>query len=123
MYLLLLKILNGLTEEIKRMEESGYVCKKEYLSPNSFFLYKETDGRRFENIHVFPVGHVRVAEFIDTRDYLREHPEEAKKYSEIKSALVKKFPYDYVSYRKVKDEYLNIELRDKVNDWRFKKIK
>lgn len=119
--LIIVEDVTNIREETEKMEKLGYLYKENYLTPNSLFLCKEIDGERLENVHVFPIGHARINEFLDKRDYLREHPDEAKKYSDIKVELSKRFPNDYVSYRKEKDHYLNIELKDKVNDWKNNK--
>lgn len=109
--------VHDLTQERQEMETLGYSYKENYLAPNSLFLAKEADGKRVENIHIFPEGHERIANFIDKRDYLRTHPAEIRRYEEVKTDLAKKFPNDYRSYSKGKDEYLNHELVEKVRQW------
>ena len=118
--LVIVEGIADLRKETYKMEGLGYLYKENYLSPNSLFLCKEIDGERLENIHIFPTGHTRIAEFLNKRDYLRVHPEEVKKYSDIKVQLAKEFPNDYISYKKGKDYYLNVELREKGNTWKLK---
>jgi GrpB-like predicted nucleotidyltransferase (UPF0157 family) len=104
--------------EREKMENLGYMYKENYLAPSSLFLCRDEDGKRLENIHIFPQGHPKIAEFIDKRDYLRTHPEEVRRYEHLKEQLAKQFPDDYLSYRKAKGEYLNQELAEKVKIWK-----
>ena len=43
---------------------------------------------------------------ISVRNYLSSHPEEGKKYSDLKKKLYTEYPDDYGNYRKYKDEYM-----------------
>ncbi|MAF80243.1 hypothetical protein CL629_04155 [bacterium] len=110
--------MHDIKNERIEMEKLGYSYKENYIAEESMFFCREKNGKRLENIHVFPVGHSKIDEFIDKRDYLKTHPQEIKRYERIKSMLIKQFPNDYISYRKGKDKYLNTELREKVVEWK-----
>ena len=45
-------------------------------------------------------------ERLNFSDYLREFPEEAKRYEELKRSLAEKYPNDRVAYTKGKAEYI-----------------
>lgn len=100
--------------EREQMRKLGHMYKENYLTENSLFLCKEVDGVRIDNIHVFPTGHPRIASFIDKRDYFMAHPDEVKRYEEVKRTLAERFPDDYRSYSRGKGDYLNRELIDKI---------
>ncbi len=110
--------VDDVEDKIQEMKERLYLYKKDYIKKNSLFFCKDTEGRRVENIHVFPKGHPHIDELLDTRDYLRSHSEEIFRYTSIKTELAKKYPNDYISYRKEKDYYLNNELTKKVSIWK-----
>ena len=101
-----------------RMQNLGYMYKKNYIAENSLFFCKDVDGKRSENIHVFPEAHVRIASFIDKREYFRTHPDEVRRYEELKLSLAAQFPNDYRAYAKGKNDYLNRELEEKVHAWK-----
>ena len=68
---------------------------------------KERDNTRLVNLHFFQQGHKHIDEMLGLRDYFLSHPEAVKEYSQLKFGLVKKYPDDYGSYRKYKDEWMN----------------
>jgi len=116
--LVVVKAMEPFEIEKQKMQELGYQYQKNYLRENSLFFYQNIDGIRIENIHVFPVGHEKISEFIDTRDYLKTHPDSVRRYEELKERLYKEYPNDYISYRKGKDEFLSIELAQEVKRWK-----
>jgi GrpB-like predicted nucleotidyltransferase (UPF0157 family) len=50
------------------------------------------------NLYVCPVGTIGVVNQIAVRDYLRAHPEFARRYGELKKRLAMQFPNDIDSY-------------------------
>ena len=61
---------------------------------------------RLVDLYVFPDEHPKMTDMIDTRDYLRARPEEAKKFEEFKRKLFQKHPHDHVAYQEGKQSYL-----------------
>ncbi len=112
--------ISNLKNEVFEMQKLGYLYAKDYVAENSIFFCKNEGDIRLENIHVFPAEHPHAVEILDTRDYLRAHPEEVVRYETLKVSLAKTYPYDYVLYRKEKDVYLNLELAEKVRKWKLK---
>jgi GrpB-like predicted nucleotidyltransferase (UPF0157 family) len=45
------------------------------------------------------------------RDYLREHPDEAKQYELLKEDLARQFPYDTTIYARGKSSYVEGVIR------------
>lgn len=106
------------TNERKLMEEAGYKTIDNYIGPNTLIFYKEDkDQRKTENIHIWPKNHPKADRTILMRDYFRTHPEQAKRYQELKEKLTEQFPDDYPSYREGKDAFLE-EMAQLSNKWR-----
>lgn len=88
------------------MIAAGYRGLGEYVLPGTRLFVREEDDARLVNVHFFLHGHPHIEEMILTRDYLRSHPEEVKKYGDLKRSLYQEHPNDYGAYRKRKDEYM-----------------
>ena len=102
---------------ISEMESLGYKYLGEYVKPGSRLFIKERPGNadRLFNVHFFPNNHPHIRDMIRLRDYFRTHPEEAKKYANLKRELSEKHPDNYAQYRKLKDEYME-DLKKRVLD-------
>lgn len=88
------------------MIAAGYRDLGEYVLPETRLFVREEDNARLVNVHFFLQGHPHTEEMILVRDFLRSHPEEVKKYGELKQRLYQEHPDDYGAYRKPKDEYM-----------------
>lgn len=111
--LILVEDISGVDELNSKMESVGYKVLGEYIKPESRLFVKERDNVRLVNLHVFQKDHPHVEEMLQLRDYLRSHPEDAKEYGNLKFELFRKYPNDYASHRKYKDEYVE-KLKEKV---------
>lgn len=111
-----------LKAEREALEKFGYIYTDDVTAEDTLLLCKQAGGMRLENIHIYPRGHERISWFIDKRDYLRAHPEEARHYEEVKRLLNEKFPDDYVAYEAGKKDYLNHELVEKMAAWKKARI-
>lgn len=96
-----------------KMEEVGYKSLGEYVSPGTRLFVKEENNTRISNIHIFPKDHPHAKEMLLLRDYFRKRPELVEEYSRLKFELLAKYPDDYGSYRKYKDEWME-NLKDKM---------
>lgn len=107
--LITIKLIEPFIEEKKAMEAEGYLWGENYIEPNSIIFYKENpeDKSKTENIHVCVEGSGKALQFIQTRDYVRAHPERAAAYSELKKQLVLQYPGDYPAYRAEKKSFLD----------------
>lgn len=105
--LILVDDINGIQNIAEEeMRKLGYVYLGEYVKPGALLFAKEKDDARLINVHVMPKNHPEAKNMLDFRDYLRSHPEDIVEYSRLKLELFEKYPNDYTSYRKFKDEYL-----------------
>lgn len=82
--------------------------------------FPKGNENRTHHLHVFQAGNENIKAHLDFKEYLTNHPEEAKKYGEVKNRLAKKFPDNHYSYQDEKQEFVN-ELVRKANDWAVKR--
>lgn len=104
--LFVVRDISRISENIVAMEKTGYSSLGSRNDKNSHLFEKEENGNRIYIVHFYPKNHPEIKQMISIRDYLRNHEDEAKKYSEIKLSLFQKFPNDYTQYRKLKDEHM-----------------
>ncbi|MEJ7860479.1 MAG: GrpB family protein [Pyrinomonadaceae bacterium] len=89
----LLVEVGNITEVDERssvVEAFGYEAMGEFGIPGRRYFRKDNqEGIRTYQIHVFEVGSAQLDRHLAFRDYLIAHPEEARKYSELKRKLAK----------------------------------
>ena len=88
------------------MAVSGYEAWGEYGIPGRRFFTRERGPERLCNVHVFEAGTHEVERHLAFRDYLREHPEAARAYGDLKADLAAKFPTDIEAYVDGKDAFV-----------------
>ena len=99
--------LQNIEDNIPVMEQAGFEYAGQFVMENSRLFRVMKDHELLANIHFFLKGHPHIKEMLDLREYLRTHITEAEAYSNIKEELYKRYPNDYASYRKHKDEYMS----------------
>lgn len=83
------------------MSKLGYIAKGENGLPFRRFFFKDdpTDGTiRLFHLHVYQEGNPEIEQHLAYRDYLREKPEVAKKYADLKKSLAQKYPDNMTEY-------------------------
>ena len=90
----------------RKMEEMGYKSLGEYVRPGTRLFVRERNNTRLCNVHIFPKDHPHAKEMLLLRDYFRGHVDLMEEYSKLKFELLARFPDDYRSYRKHKDEWM-----------------
>ncbi len=82
------------------------------------YLYVRGDGD-FRTHHIHVVIHDSDAwkNYVDMRDYLNCHPDDARAYSELKESLAKQYPEDRETYTAMKSEMIR-EILTKARHWR-----
>ena len=88
------------------MAEKGYEAWGEYGIPGRRFFTKDRGPERLCNVHVFEAGTPEVERHLAFRDYLREHPETARAYGDLKKDLAERFPTDMEAYMEGKDAFV-----------------
>jgi GrpB-like predicted nucleotidyltransferase (UPF0157 family) len=98
------------------MAVSGYEAWGEYGIPGRRFFTKDRGPERLFNVHVFEAGTPEVERHLAFRDYLREHPETARAYGDLKADLAARFPTDIEAYMESKDAFVK-ETEKKAISW------
>ena len=89
-----------------QLEGVGYIAFGDYIGQGSRLFAREEDNARLVNVHVFETSSSKVSSMIGLRDYFRSHPKVVAEYSKLKLDLFTKYPNDYATYRKHKDEWM-----------------
>lgn len=101
-----------------QIEDVGYEAKGENGIPGRrYFQKSDENGIRKVHLHAYEKGNPELHRHLVFRDYLREHPEEANRYAEVKERAAKMFEYDIESYIAEKSSLVK-ELEQKALQWR-----
>jgi len=71
----------------------------------AWFIKRDAQGRRTHHIHMVEAGS-KMWDALYFRDYLREHPDMARRYEALKRSLSEKFRNDREGYTKGKTEFV-----------------
>jgi len=71
----------------------------------AWFIKRNSDRKRTHHIHMVKADS-ELWDRLYIRDYLREFPDEAKRYNELKKSLSEKYPNNRVEYTKGKTEFI-----------------
>lgn len=106
-------------ERNSAMQALGYEVMGELGIPGRRFFRKDNEaGIRTHHVHAFEVNSAQVKRHLTFRNYMRVHAEDAKKYSELKQELAKKYPNDIEGYMDGKDEFIK-EMDNKAAEWQI----
>jgi GrpB-like predicted nucleotidyltransferase (UPF0157 family) len=117
----IIDILIGVSkiEDIDRYNDSmagiGYEARGEYGLPGRRFFVKGVP-KRTHNVHIFQAGSLEIIRHANFRDYMIAHPEDARKYGELKRKLAEQFPYDIEAYCDGKDAFVK-EMERRAMAW------
>ncbi|MBO05889.1 MAG: GrpB family protein [Candidatus Pacebacteria bacterium] len=115
--LLIVPDVQDLVEEKEKMVGLGYEYQDNYIQEGTTTFWKSEDNdQKTQNIHVCFEGSEEARHFIEVTSYLKEHPEKAKEYEDLKIKLNEQHPNDYPAYRKGKNGYLK-ELEVIAKEW------
>jgi GrpB-like predicted nucleotidyltransferase (UPF0157 family) len=102
-------------EELRKV---GYEPKGENgISGRRYF--PKGNEIRTHHVHIFQVGNENIKPHLDFKKYLIKHPEDAKRYGDLKIKLAKQFPENHYKYQTEKQEFVN-ELVKKAKNWALK---
>jgi GrpB-like predicted nucleotidyltransferase (UPF0157 family) len=82
-----------------------YFWRTDVSPAYAWFIKRDSQGKRTHHIHMVEADS-KLWERLYFRDYLREFPEEAKHYAELKQSVAEKFPHDRIAYTKAKAGYV-----------------
>jgi len=94
----------------------GYLFAPDPASPDLHFFGKPAERPRTFHLHVCVAGSAHELRHLALRDYLRAHPEEARRYGEVKRELVARRPGDRLAYIAGKADYV-AALERRALDW------
>ena len=94
-------------EALPKLVDVGYesLWRSDLPPGHMMFIQRSLDGKRTHHIHMATAGH-KLWERLYFCDYLRKHPEEAARYSQLKRDLARQFPSDREAYTNGKSEYV-----------------
>jgi len=99
------------------MESLGYEVLGEYGIPGRRYFRKDNrEGIRTHHIHAFEAGAAEVGRHLAFRDYMRAHPVDAQRYSELKRSLAEEHPQSFDGYMDGKDGFIK-EMDRRAAQW------
>lgn len=106
--------MQAVKEEIQKL---GYEFRESWSTPQRLFfridLPDSAEGKRRYHIHLMCRGSQEWEDFLTFRDYLIGHPEEAKKYGELKKKAAEEVDEDGEKYRALKAPFFKQILKDR----------
>jgi GrpB-like predicted nucleotidyltransferase (UPF0157 family) len=109
------KDINRIDEFNREMVKFVYKPMGENEISQRRYFEKGRD-KRTHHVHIYEFGNPEIVRHLAFRDYLREYPDVAKKYGDLKEELSQFFPYDIESYIKGKEQ-LVLEIEKKAVAW------
>lgn len=92
----------------------GYEPKGENGISGRRYFPKGKENRT-HHVHIFQVGNENIKTHLDLKKYLIKHPEDAKRYGDLKIKLAKQYPENHYKYQTEKQEFVN-ELVEKARN-------
>ena len=100
------------------MASLGYEAMGEFGIAGRRYFIKDSDaGIREYQVHAFVAGSAEIERHIAFRDFMRAHPELAKRYSDLKRQLADEHRRDIDQYTAGKDVFIK-EMERKAVAWR-----
>ena len=94
---------NIFNEVVKKLEEIGYIYEGDLgIKGREAFDYNDKPHLMKHHLYVCPKNSAELKRHIKFRDFLRNNPEFAQKYSEVKQKAALLFPNDIEGYIKYK---------------------
>jgi len=97
------------------MRAAGYTPKGENGIPGRRYFQKGGDERT-HHVHVYGKDSPEIKRHLAFRDFLRQHPDEARRYGELKTILSERHPFDVSSYIEGKERFAS-ELEGRALKW------
>lgn len=103
-------------DAVMKLMDNGYFPGRSNSSCiNRIFMASSEGDTTLGDIHLHLVmkNSTDFSDFIKVRDFLRQNPEEAKRYSELKYKIAKETGYDREEYKKRKGKFVEAILKTK----------
>lgn len=95
---------------------AGFIFRGSDQPEQSLYVWGEGEIRT-HHIHVVIYGSEAWHNYINLRDYLNAHPDDARAYSALKTALAEQYPDDRETYTAMKSDMIR-EMLEKAKQWR-----
>lgn len=105
----------------EKMKELGYEPRGENGISGRRYFPKGQDNRT-HHVHIYQIGHENIEKHLSFKEYMIKHPDDAKKYGELKTKLAKQFPDNTHQYQKGKEAFVN-KMVEKSLEWASKNNK
>ncbi|WP_046213570.1 GrpB family protein [Paenibacillus wulumuqiensis] len=102
----------------EKMSSLGYDAAGEWGIPGRN-LFRKGGENRTHHIHVYPVDHPQIKRHLIFRDYLKSHPDEMRRYGNLKEELAQRFD-DTTFYSKAKKPFVQ-EMEQRALQWHMDK--
>lgn len=103
----------------EKMGSLGYKPRGENGIPGRRYFSKGLSNRT-HHVHMYQIGHENIRKHLLFKEYLLQHPKDAKSYGALKCDLAQKYRHDTHQYQKGKEEFVN-ELVAKALKWKGNK--
>ena len=110
----------GIPEMIRRLEGTGFIFRGQDL-PGQYLFVCGDDDVRTHHIHVVIHDSDEWNDYLNMRDYLNCHSEDAAAYSALKESLAKRYSDDRETYTAMKSAMIG-EILAKAIEWRKEQI-
>ncbi len=99
------------------MMDLGYEPKGEFGIAGRRFFAKGDEVHRTHHIHAYEPGHFEIEAHLNLRDYLRAHPDQARRYADLKARLAEQHRHDIEAYIAGKTPLVK-EILENARQWR-----
>ena len=106
-------VVDSLEELLSAQDYQGL---GEYGIPGRRFFRKGGQDRRY-HLHVFQQDNPEIKRHLTFRDFMRQHPQLVKEYSQLKQQTAEDAPYDLQGYSSMKDQFI-----DRINKMAIQEI-
>lgn len=100
----------------EKLKALHYEDIRRHIIPHQSFFTRRQDKEISFHLHLHERGSPQIKRHVNFRDYVIQHPEEAKAYAALKIKLSQKFSYDIDSYVRGKDSLVQ-EIDRKAKQW------
>lgn len=98
------------------MEKLGYLIGGEFGLPGRRFYCKGDAEHCHFHVHIYEKKHPAVDKYLEFRDYMISHTDEADAYEHLKTDLALKYPNNRTLYTQSKGQFIK-EICEKASAW------
>ena len=108
--------IGGILDMRDALGEKGFIFRGQDI-PGQYLFVRGEGETRTHHIHVVRYGGADWNNYINMRDYLNCHEDDAREYSELKRELAARYPDDRAAYTAMKSGLIG-RILDKAREWR-----